>query len=183
MRRLVCGALLLVAGVTQVACGDLGAGEETDRVDQLQLVRKQDIARYPVGSPERTFLEWWRALQFRSGAGAAPHYAASLDLTPRELQRQLDGDVGVLGLDARPRVVDVIRADDRATLLALFTAAARNPNGRADKTRQPRSFQMVRESGGWKLADNRYVTRSLQAARIFLEGGKERQRPERDPGG
>lgn len=176
MSRHVLAIALLVAAVTFTACGDLGTGEERDRVRQLQLLRAEDIARYPEGSPARTFLEWWRALQFDSGATAARHYAADLKLTERDVQRQLERGIGVLGLSARPRVVDVIPAGDRATVYAVFTEAERNPNGRADKIRTPRSFELVREADGWKLADNRYITRALRAAKIFIEQGTERER-------
>jgi hypothetical protein len=174
MRRvLACVATAAVLG----GCGSLGTGEETDRVEQLQLLRAEDIAHYPQGSPARAFLEWWRALQFGSGVNAARHYDTALKLTPAHVQRQLDAGPDILALRARPRVVDVLRQGDRASVYVLFTEAVGNPNGRADKVQTPRSFELVRQGGAWKLADNRYLTRALRAAKAFFEGGTEEQRP------
>jgi hypothetical protein len=171
-RVLACVTTALVLG----GCGNLGAGEETDRVEQLQLLSAEDVARYPQDSPARAFLEWWRALQFGSAVNAASHFDSALKLTPARLQRQLDAGPDILALRARPRVVDVLRRGDRATVYVVFTEAERNPNGRADKVRTPRSFEVLREDGVWKLADNRYLTRALRAAKAFFEGGEEKQR-------
>lgn len=175
-------AALLAMTVVFAGCGDLGAREETDPVQQLQLLRQADLARYPDGSPARTFLEWWRALQFNSPVNAAGQYADRVGLTRRELERQLDAGQGVLGLRARPRVIDVIESGRRATVFVLFTEVERNPNGRADTRRSPQSFDLVRERGEWKLSDNRYISRTLRAARTFIEEGTNKQRSDPDPG-
>ena len=145
MRRRACA--LLVLGALLAGCGNLGAGEETDRVNKLQLVRKADVASHPEGSPARTFLEWWRALQYGSATQAVRLYSRDVEVEPKRLQRQLETGVDLLSLRSRPRVDDVIEEGDEATVFVVFTSAVGNPNGRADKVQSPRAFDLVREGG------------------------------------
>ena len=164
------GGAIVLAG-----CGSLGTGEERDRVEQPLLVSTADVERYPQGSPERTFLEWWRALQFGSGSQAVRYYASDVDVSQRELQRAADVGVELIGLRARPKVLDVLGDDGRATVYVLFTRAQLNPNGRADKVRTPRAFDLVREDGSWKLADNRYIEQTLALAEKFVNEAAKKQ--------
>ena len=173
--RLAAGGAIVLAG-----CGSLGTGEERDRVEQPQLLRASDVERYREGSAERTFLEWWRALQFASGTQAVRHYASEVEVNPRRLQKAVEAGVDLLGLRARPKVLDVVQHDDRATIYVLFTRAELSPNGRADKVRTPRAFDLVREDGSWKLADNGYVERTLRLAEKFVEEAT--KGPRRDSG-
>jgi hypothetical protein len=174
---------LVVLVVVLGGCGDLGTGAQTERVRQPQVVRKSDIVRHPEGSPARVFMEWWRALQFASASNAVRLYADGVKVNQERLQRHLEASAGVLGLRARPRVVDVTTRGDTATVFALFTDAELNPNGRVDKAGTPRAFDLVREGGDWKIADNRYIARTLHQARVFIEQGSKRQQPGRDSGG
>jgi hypothetical protein len=175
MRRTL-GATLAVGAMVAGGCGSLGAGDETDRVNKLQLVRKADVARHPEGSAARTFLEWWRALQYGSGTQAVRRYAEDVDVNQTRLQRQLEVGVDLLGLRARPTVHDVVEEGDEATVFAVFTSAVVNPNGRADKVQSPKAFDLVREDGEWKIADNRYIERTFRLATRFVEKGLEQQR-------
>jgi len=180
MRRTL-AATLGVAAILAGGCGSLGTGDETDRVNKLQLVRKADIARHPEGSPAQTFLEWWRALQYGSGTQAVRQYARDVEVDPKKLQHQLEVGVELLGLRARPAVHDVIEDGDQATVFAVFTSAVENPNGRADKVQSPKAFDLVREDGKWKMADNRYTTRIFRLAEKFVKQGLKQQRRS-DPG-
>ncbi len=159
----------LLAVLALGGCGDLG--ELSGRVDQPQLVTKQELAAYPRDSPEYTALAWWRALQFDSPALAAPYYSHRLNVTAQSLERQLEVGTELFDLRSGLRVVDVVRHGDRASVLAVRTRVLRFPNGRTDRVRLPQTINLRRESGGWRLADNRYIERTLSKIDAFVKKG------------
>jgi hypothetical protein len=159
----------LLALVALGGCGDLG--QLSGRVEQPQLVTKGDLAEYPADSPQHTALAWWRALQFGSPELAAGYYSDSSKVTPASLDRQLRVGPELLDLRARLRVVDVIRRGDRASVLAMRTRVLQYPNGRTDRVRIPQTINLRRESGHWRLTDNRYIERTLSKIEAFVKKG------------
>ena len=143
---------MLALGACTLSGCSFGGDEVAQRVQQPTLLSAAAVERQPAGSPGRAFLEWWRAMQFDDVRAGARHYAAASAVTREQLDRQLQLATGAFG--ARPRVVDVDEAGERATVLVLLETRARNPNGRVDVLRVPRSFELVREEGDWRLADN-----------------------------
>jgi hypothetical protein len=156
-------ALLLASAL--VGCGAFDDDAVTERVQQIGLVTKRQVERHPPGSPARAFYEWWRAIQYENAGVAIKYYAPSVGMTLRKLDRQLSYGNGALGLTARPLLVEVDEQGDTATVLTLLESVVENPNGRADKVRRPRGFNLVRDGGEWKLADNLFLDRQ---ARIYL---------------
>jgi hypothetical protein len=63
-----------------------------------------------------------------------------------------------------------------AIVRVLLESRARNPNGRVDVVRAPRSFELVRARGGWRLADNRYLERSVRGQRALAEALRDQAR-------
>jgi hypothetical protein len=164
-------ALLALVGLG--GCGDLG--EVSGRVEQPALVTKRQIDRYPAGSPARTALEWWRALQYQSAPLASHYYSDRLDVTPRRLARQLKAGPQLLDLRAGLAVDDVTVIGDRATVLAVRTRVLAHPNGRTDRVRIPQVVSLRREAGEWKLADNRYLDQTLHAVHLFMKNAPKSQ--------
>ena len=161
----------LLAVVVLAGCGELG--ELSGRIEQPQIVTREQLARYPAGSPERTVLLWWRALQFNSPELAARYYSRDLKLTTADLEEQLKLGPDFLDLKAGLRMVGTDESGDTATILALRRRVLQYPNGRADEVRVPMAFNLRREGGEWKLANNRYIDRALENAQAFIEqGGK-----------
>jgi hypothetical protein len=173
MRDKIGPAVALVFVAALAGCGELG--ELSGRNEQPQVVTKQDLARYPRDSPAHTVLAWWRALQFDSPTLAARYYSPKLALTPERLERQLAAGPGFLDLTAGLRIVDVVAEGSSATVLALRTRVLQHPNGRKDKVAIPQSVNLRRESGEWKLADNRYIDRALANVRAFVEESKKKK--------
>jgi hypothetical protein len=173
MRDKIGPAVALVVVAALAGCGELG--ELSGRNEQPQVVTKQDLARYPRDSPAHTVLAWWRALQFDSPTLAARYYSPKLALTPERLERQLAAGPGFLDLTAGLRIVDVVAEGSSATVLALRTRVLQHPNGRKDKVAIPQSVNLRRESGEWKLADNRYIDRALANVRAFVEESKKKK--------
>jgi hypothetical protein len=156
LRRAPAVIAVLVASAL-AGCGAFGDDPVTERVQQNALVSKRQVERYPEGSPGRAFLEWWRAIQDQNAPVAAQYYRRSLGITVKKLDRELSYGPGALGLTARPIVVEVDEQGDTATVLTLLESVVENPNGRSDKVRRARGFNLVREDGEWKLADNLFL--------------------------
>jgi hypothetical protein len=167
-------AVALVVVAALAGCGELG--ELSGRNEQPQVVTKQDLARYPSDSPAHTVLAWWRALQFDSPTLAARYYSPRLALTPERLERQLVAGPGFLDLTAGLRIVDVVTEGSSATVLALRIRVLQHPNGRKDRVAVPQSVNLRRESGEWRLADNRYIDRALANVQAFVEQAKKKKR-------
>lgn len=170
-------AVALVVVAALAGCGELG--DLSGRNEQPQVVTKQDLARYPRDSPEHTVLAWWRALQFDSPTLAARYYSPRLALTSERLERQLAAGPGFLDLTAGLRIVDVVTEGSSATVLALRTRVLQHPNGRTDKVAIPQSVNLRRESGEWKLADNRYIDRALANVQAFVEQAEKKKKKPR----
>jgi hypothetical protein len=171
--------LLAVAAVLGAGCGFGGDGEVTERVQQPALLTRTDVERQPVGSPQRTMLEWWRTLQFDNPIVAAGFYSRKLGITPSVLESQLQFGAGALGLVQRPKLVEVERHGNRAVVFALLENKSDNPNGRVDTVRTARSFNLVREGDKWKLAENLYLERQARIQRFFRRAARSQADPPR----
>ena len=134
-------AVLALVCLLPAGCS-FGGDEVAQRVQQPALLSAASIGRLPAGSPERTLFEWWRAMQFDDVAAAAPRYARTAGVTAAGLDAQLS--TAGRAFDPRPRLVEVDRRDERATVSVLLDLRTSNPNGRVDVTRSARAFALVR---------------------------------------
>ncbi len=166
LAAVVLTAALGIASALVGSCGGIGSDDGvTERVQQPRIITAKRLEGVPEGSPQRTVYAWWRALQFDNPVEASRYYVKSLGLTPERLERQFRYGSALLNLYAMPRLVDVVEEGNRATVQLLLQKAARNPNGRVDRASSARGFNLVRENGEWKLADNFYIERSFENAR------------------
>ena len=166
MRGVLAGALMLCALL--VAGCSFGGDQVAERVRQPTLLSAAAVAKQPAGSPSRALYAWWRAMQYADTRAAARYYDAALGVTPVELDDQLA--VATDAFTARPRLVET--RDDGgggATVLVLLESRTKNPNGRVDVLRVPRSFALRRDGGGWRLADNRYLERAVRDQEALAE--------------
>jgi hypothetical protein len=69
----------------------------------------------------------------------------------------------------------VVTQGSSATVLALRTRVLQHPNGRIDKVAIPQAVNLRRESGEWKLADNRYIDRALDNVRAFIQEAEKKK--------
>jgi hypothetical protein len=163
-------ALLVVLGAGLLAgCAGIGDDDSVKvRVSGPVLVTKNQIASLPAGSPARTVFEWWRALQFSNPTIAANYYSAKLHITPLKLDKQLQAGPAIHNLGSRPHLVATQVDGDHAVVNVLLENQADNPNGRVDKTQVARGFNLVREDGEWKLAENMYLERGVRVQKEFI---------------
>ena len=167
MRRPI--ATLAVLGAAALAgCAGIGTDDDVKvRVSGPALVTKKQLASLPAGSPARTVFEWWRTIQFDNPTIAVRYYSKKLGITRMTLERQLQFGPGAQNLGARPHLVGTDVNGDHATVQVLLERQTSNPNGRTDKTQVARGFNLVREDGEWKLAENMYLERGARVQRTF----------------
>jgi hypothetical protein len=169
-------ALGLVA-LAVTGCGGFGGDDDvTERVVAPVLLTKAQVDRHPEGSPDRAFFEWWRALQFDNPLVAAHYYSRKLHISVAKLDKQLELGTSALGLDKRPRLVESDEDGDRATVLVMLESAEKNPNGRIDRRRAPRGFNLVRENGRWVMGENLYLGRIIRVHNAFTAPLRKKQR-------
>lgn len=167
--------VLLAALGAGALAGCAGIGDDDavkTRITGPVLVTKNQIASLPQGSPARAVFEWWRALQFSNPIIAAGYYSNKLHITPGLLERQLQFGPGAHNLGARPHLVSTDITGDRAVVNVLLENQSSNPNGRTDKNETARGFNLVREDGQWKLAENLYLERGARIQRAFARAAR-----------
>jgi hypothetical protein len=166
--------LLALGAGALVGCAGIGTDDDVRvRVTGPALVSKKQIAALPEGSPARTVYEWWRSIQFDNPIVAAGFYSKELGITTRTIERQLEFGAAAQNLNARPTLVGTDMVDaDHAIVNVLLENIARNPNGRIDKNQTARAFNLVREDGEWKLAENMYLERGERIQRAFARAAR-----------
>ena len=181
--RVVAVLAIIAFTVGAAGCYGLGSDEEVpERTTGPALVTKAQLAALEPGSPARVMFEWWRALQFDNAIAASRYYARDVGMTVDKLDRDLSLGAAGLGLTTRPRLVEVDEHGDKATVLVLLEQLTPRPNGRVDKVQTARAFNMVRENGEWKLAENRYVARQARIQRFFsAEARRRATQPDQQP--
>ena len=181
MRRPI--AILAVFGAgALVGCAGIGTDDDVKvRVTGPALVTKKQLASLPEGSPARTVFEWWRSIQFDNPTVAVQYYSKKLGITTMTLERQLQFGPGAQNLTARPHLVGTDENGDHATVQVLLERVTPNPNGRTDKAQVARGFNLVREDGEWKLAENMYLERGARVQRTFARLLKAQQQAGEKP--
>jgi hypothetical protein len=114
-------ALLAVLALTAPGCAtsdkELHRELLAERLETMTIVTRADLAEQPKGSPARTVLLLWRAVQFRNPEDALPR------VSPQPTKRQLQGlyafivgDGAQAASTIKPRIVGAKRLADRASV-------------------------------------------------------------------
>jgi hypothetical protein len=164
MRRSVLIATSLAA-LACAGCGGFGGGQVNSRTTQPAVLTKQQVDRQPAGSPQRAVFEWWRALQFKNPVEAAGYFSASLHLKPPRVYKYIQAAES--NLANRPHLVDAQTSGDHAIVRLMLERVSKNANGRVDRERKAQAFNLVREDGSWKLAENLYLEGIYKQYRAF----------------
>jgi hypothetical protein len=164
MRRSVLIATA-VAALVCAGCGGFGGGQVNSRTTEPAVLTKAQVERQPAGSPQRAVFEWWRAMQFKNPVEAAGYFSASLHIKPPRVYKYIQAAES--NLASRPLFVDEQTTGDHAIVRLMLERVTKNPNGRVDRERKAQAFNMVREDGEWKLADNLYIEGIYKLYRAF----------------
>jgi hypothetical protein len=137
---------VVVSALVLSACGGSSDSEEGDSPSSMGYVSRTQVAQYKEGSPQRTILTWWMAVQFANAEGAhalyAPQDAPSVKTLVEELALASKQFSGI------PTFSSVEIHGDTAT--AYFFVS------RPESSSTPRaaSINMVKVDGKWLLADD-----------------------------
>jgi hypothetical protein len=172
VRRPIALVLALGAGAL-IGCAGIGTDDSVKvRVTGPALVTKKQLASLPEDSPARTVFEWWRTIQFDNPTLAVRYYSSELKITRLTIENQLQFGAASQNLNARPHLVGTDMDGDHATVNVLLENLSSNPNGRLDKNQTARAFNLVREDGEWKLAENTYLERGERIQRAFARAAR-----------
>jgi len=149
--RMLMVALALAALLMTAGCG----GSER-KVFAPSVVTRQDVMRYPPGSPERTALQMARVIQFNAPTAAADFFAPSWHVKAKQLSFAYGAVAPLASKAGAPRIVSVRRHGANATVDASWLGI------RLD-------LRFRRIHGRWRLLpvhglDLASVQRTLQAA-------------------
>jgi hypothetical protein len=150
---------LLAAGlaVSLGGCGEIGRDWKGLRLMPAEVVGQPAIRAVPRGSPARTVLEWYRAVQRRDAAGAMRLYSRRVRPTPDAMHYEFTATGGFFAGVTLDRVADVTARRGRATVFTELRYRWQAPNGRGVEVHQPQAFPLVREGGQWRLADDYFM--------------------------
>ncbi len=142
---------VFVAAISLIAvtgCGNSGdssaTGETAAIVTGPPLLKQAEVEAEKAGTPERTALEWWFAVQQNDPEKAVTFYAEEPPVPALAGQLNLVG--GTLG--GSVQVKSVKRSGKEATVVATQTIPGAEPPSREVTVR------LVQAGGSWKLADN-----------------------------
>src|SRR4051812_23563251 len=133
------------------------------------LVRDEDVARQKPGTPARSLLEFFQAVQYQDVATARGL------VSKRELRRVTPSEfasaVTVVGSAVGRPAIKNVRTNGNSAIIRVFVQAFA-PGKAEPVSSDPTSFQLV-DQDGWKLDDIGYLTRAadqLSAARQKEQG-------------
>jgi hypothetical protein len=155
-------ALILALAAFAAGCGSSGQSTtapirpDIHNIRDLQVTSK-DVKAAGKDSPSAALLRWWRAMQGEDARATRAAYANGVDTAavPNELKH-----LSFFLRRSRPQIRDVRTKDGTARVVTLVDAARfkpSNPNKVLVVIQTPTSFQLEREGGQWKLADNDYL--------------------------
>ncbi len=151
----VLAVLALVALLLAQGCGDddssTGSTETQTSKSNLSLpVSNAQVQRYEAGSPQRTTLEWWRAVQLND-----PELARMLYTDPPTLPNLAGQFNFVAGqLDGTVKIASV-KKNGKQAAVAIGWKKPKAPPRRV-------TIQVEREDGSWKIAPVRFLELLVQ---------------------
>jgi hypothetical protein len=163
---------IVVLTVLAAGCGSSGHGTTTATRPHIKSLHDLRVTRQQVdavgkGSPSAALLSWWRALQLNDVPAAEAAYARSVNLRRSDRRRlSLRGELAALSFylrRSRPEIVDVKETDGTARVSTVIDAARFKTPTAVKLVRQtPTSFELRREAGRWKLANDDYLKQNVQ---------------------
>jgi hypothetical protein len=158
-RALSAAAAGVVVAIVLAACGDGDRPAQSGLPANSALITNADVAKYKPHTPERSFLAWWRAIQYTDGRGYLSLLSAPLRNRHRtdKAHREQLPIVALQLTPARPHIKRVQIRGDKATLYAEIEFRSLVGADKYSSTRRPQAFPMVREGKEWRMADDLFV--------------------------
>jgi hypothetical protein len=141
-----------------VAAGLLGCGSGSGGSDSISTVGNyvaaNDLSQYKPGTPQRTVLQWWKAVQFGNPSLAHSYYAPGTGPGLRNLQRELAAASNQFSGIPTFHSADIHKG--RATLYFFVT----HPD--SSSAPRPVSINLVNKGGEWGLADDQLLSQVVE---------------------
>jgi hypothetical protein len=151
-------AALLVLGLT--ACGDSSDSETTSLDAEYVTVKKMD--RYEEGTPQRTVIEWWRAVQFANPQVVNSYYAPHRGPAVPVLQHRLA--VASNQFSGIPLFDSAQVRGGKATVYFFWTHPGTSAPPRAV------SVNLMRAGKRWALADDQLLGQVVERVESAAKG-------------
>jgi hypothetical protein len=169
--RVLCASVAALAVAIAVASCGSSSPTPSAAAAAKALLKEREFDRYPRGSVERTFLEYWSDLQFQSWADAAAYYDPGF--------RDFVGTAAVIGAKKvngsaypllRPHIVRVDTDDGDSTV--YYTVKL------ADSSKELHSITWIEDDGNWQIVhDSRLDAELNQFAQNRVEGAVPTEAP------
>jgi hypothetical protein len=147
-------ALLAVLALAAPGCAtsdeELHRELLAERLETMTIVTRAELHSQPAGSPSRTVLRVWRAVQFRNPQDALAH------VSPQPRQDEIKGFEDFIvstGGDAaattKPRILDVKQEGRRAQVLVEFVRNRKVGDQVRSRVTGRLTVQLMRSPAGW----------------------------------
>jgi hypothetical protein len=150
VRALCLGAAIGLA----LALGACGGSSGSDSSSTVGYVGAADLSKYKDGTPQRTVLSWWKAVQFGNASIARSYYAPRAAPPPAELQREL-----AAASNQFTGVPDFSSVEANAGKATLYFFVSR-PGSSAPP--RAASINLTRTAAGWRLADDEVLSQVVE---------------------
>lgn len=147
-------AILAVLAVAAPGCAssdeDLHRELLAERMETMTIVTRAELNSEPPGSPSRTILRLWRAVQFRNPDDALAH--VSPQPSRKELRSFEDFIVaqgGDAALTTKPRILGVKQSGSRAEVVVEFIRNRRVGDQVRSRVTGQLTAELVRGRTGW----------------------------------
>jgi hypothetical protein len=160
LRRLTTSKALvsvtLTAGALLTGCASTDRELRRELIDErnegLTIVSRAHIAAQPPGSPGRTAMLLWRAVQFRDAKGAVALLTPEpTGHTLASVEEYIAGGGAVIAQERMPEIIDVHRNGRRAVMDVDLQRTRKLANHATTETSGRLRLDFIRTGSGWKL--------------------------------
>ena len=147
------GVAMLLATFGLLGCGS-GSGDSDTTSTAGDYVGARDLNQYKPGTPQRTVLQWWKAVQFGNPSVVHSYYAPGTGPGLHNLQRELAAASNQFSGIPTFNSAEIHKG--RTTLYFFVT--------RPESSTPPRpvSINLVDKGGEWSLADDQLLSQVVE---------------------
>ncbi len=142
----------MISALSLPACGGSSSSDSTSTVGNY--VAAKNLSQYKPGTPQRTVLQWWKAVQYGNPTVVHSYYAPGMGPGLHDLQRELAAASNQFA--GIPAFNSAEVHGKKATLYFFVT----RPGSTAPP--RPASINLVKKGGEWSLADDELLAQVVE---------------------
>ena len=147
------GVAVLLVAFALLGCGS-GSSDSDSTSTVGDYVAAKDLSQYKPGTPQRTVLQWWKAVQFGNPSVVHSYYAPGTGPGLHNLQRELAAASNQFSGIPTFNSAEIHKG--RATLYFFVTRPGSSTPPR------PVSINLVNKDGEWSLADDQLLSQVVE---------------------